>query len=707
MHRKILTVLLCGLMTAGPTSSFAADKAKKTKQPPAKQINQLIGDQRIEYALNRLTFGPRPGDIDAVKKMGLDAWFEQQLHPEQIDETTLNAQLVNFPSIQKLNIAELMLRFPDNEKVREAMNSKLPMPENPIERKIYEVQVTRMKEKAEEKRQAEEAAAEMNAPPATQAAPTMGMLEVAQPEATIKNAAYQPSTADTTPTKKSEKKELKADLRVQYEQLIQQLLTLPPDQRLKKMLTLTADEIDNVRIAMRAPEKQMLVEGMDPEQREIMLSFDNPHQLVVDELSGQRVTRDIYANAQLYEVMTDFWLNHFNIFINKNVYMPYYLSSFERDVIRPRALGKFEDLLESTAHSPAMMAYLDNAQSIGPNSLAAARPQNKQAKKPSQGLNENYARELMELHTVGVNGGYTQADVTEVARILTGWTVEKPLQLADFKFEPRRHEPGTKTVMGVEFKENGEQEGKALIHFLATRPATAQFISRKLAVRFVSDNPPQSLIDRMAKTFLTSGGDIKEVLRTMFRSPEFWSVENYRAKLKTPEEFVISAVRASDIQPKNPQVIVNAIRNLGMSLYGAMPPTGYSWKSDAWLNSGELVSRMNYALSLALNHENGCRRSWSIPPDAWDAQTQMSIVPADEEARIEKELLGVGLKDTTRAAILRQITDQTATDNPTRPVSEQEAATFKSHVKLSPAQLEAKDETLAGLLLGSPEFQRR
>jgi uncharacterized protein (DUF1800 family) len=451
----------------------------------------------------------------------------------------------------------------------------------------------------------------------------------------------------------------------------------------------------------------MLVEGMDPEQREIMLSFDNPHQLVVDELSGQRVTRDIYANAQLYEVMTDFWLNHFNIFINKNVYMPYYLSSFERDVIRPRALGKFEDLLEATAHSPAMMLYLDNAQSIGPNSLATARPMNKQAKRPSQGLNENYARELMELHTVGVNGGYTQADVTEVARILTGWTVEKPLQLADFKFEPRRHEPGTKTVMGVEFKEDGENEGRALIHFLATRPATAQFISHKLAVRFVSDNPPQSLVDRMAKTFLTSGGDIKEVLRTMFRSPEFWNVDNYRAKLKTPEEFVISAVRASDIQPKNPQVIVNAIRNLGMSLYGAMPPTGYSWKSDAWLNSGELVSRMNYALSLALNHENGCRRSWSIPPDAWDAQTQMSIVPADEEARIEKELLGVGLKDTTRAAILRQSTEQTATDNPTRPITEQEAATFKSHVKLSPAQLEAKDETLSGLLLGSPEFQRR
>jgi uncharacterized protein (DUF1800 family) len=442
--------------------------------------------------------------------------------------------------------------------------------------------------------------------------------------------------------------------------------------------------------------------------------------VVVDELTGQRVTRAIYANAQLQEVMTDFWLNHFNIYIGKGVNMPYYLAAFERETIRPHALGKFEDLLEATAHSPAMMLYLDNASSIGPDS-PAARNQNRNGKKAAEGLNENYARELMELHTVGVNGGYTQADVTEVAKILTGWGVEKPFQVATFRFEERRHEPGTKTVMGVRFKEDGENEGRELLHFLATRPATAGFISRKLAVRFVSDNPPPALVGRMAKSYLSSDGDIKAVLRTMFHSPEFWSAENYRAKLKTPEEFVISAVRASGIEPKNPQIIVNAIRNLGMPLYGAIPPKGYSWKSEAWVNTGELAGRMNFALSLAGNHQSGSNRSWSAPPDAWNAQSPVSVMPASEEARIEKCLLPGGVSAATRQAILQQIVAQSAQPGPNAEAAgataspgsgsaapgRQQIEPASETVKISPYDLEAKEELIAGLIMGSPEFQRR
>src|SRR5208337_3945791 len=291
--------------------------------------------------------------------------------------------------------------------------------------------------------------------------------------------------------------------------------------------------------------------GLSPDLKEAVGALENPERTTAEELFAQRLTRDIYANAQLQEVMTDFWLNHFNVYLRKNEQMPYYLVSFERDVIRPRALGKFEDLLEAVAHSPAMMLYLDNAESMGPDSPAAKRAKMAAARRPGAnkkadaGLNENYARELMELHTLGVNGGYTQADVTQVARVLTGWTVDRPQRGGDFKFEPNRHEPGEKRVLGKKIKEHGEQEGRELLHMLATRPATAQFLSRKLAVRFVSDDPPQSLVDRMAKSYLASGGDIPTVLSTLFHSPEFWAAGGFRAKVKTPLEYVVSAVRAS------------------------------------------------------------------------------------------------------------------------------------------------------------------
>jgi uncharacterized protein (DUF1800 family) len=414
----------------------------------------------------------------------------------------------------------------------------------------------------------------------------------------------------------------------------------------------------------------------------------------------------------LQEVMTDFWLNHFNVFLRKNETTPYYLVSFERDVIRPLALGKFEDLLEATAHSPAMLMYLDNAESIGPDSSAAERarsnPQISSKKsEPRRGLNENYARELMELHTLGVNGGYTQADVTQVARILTGWTVERPERGGGFEFNPNRHEPGTKKALGQKFKDHGEQEGRELLHYLATRPATAQFISRKIAVRFVSDDPPQSLVERMAKTYLSSGGDISAVLKTLYHSPEFWSTSVYRAKVKTPIEYVVSAVRASDAHIDNLRPIANELRTLGMPLYGCVPPTGYNWKASDWVSTGALVDRMNFALGLAANRLPGITTSWS--PRADDSAGTMlatdDVSAESEESRLESLLVAGGISDSTRSAVLQQFQQQSAQMQgaSAQPISTQGRPAPRAQA----ATLERQDLLLAGLLLGSPEFQRR
>jgi uncharacterized protein (DUF1800 family) len=411
--------------------------------------------------------------------------------------------------------------------------------------------------------------------------------------------------------------------------------------------------------------------------------------------------------------MTDFWLNHFNVYLRKNQQMPYMLVSYERDTVRPHALGKFEDLLEAVAHSPAMLVYLDNAQSIGPDSLAAQRAEqakarafNPQKKKVREGLNENYARELMELHTVGVNGGYTQADVIQAARILTGWTIDRPLNDAAFTFNPNRHEPGTKKVMNQKFKDRGEKEGRELLHMLATRPATAQFICHKLAIRFVSDDPPQALVDRMAKTYLASGGDISAVLRTLFHSPEFWSTSTYRAKVKTPLEFVVSVVRASGADISNLRPIENNLRQMGMPTYGAIPPTGYKWDAADWVSTGALVDRMNFALNFTGNRLPGTAVRWSPVPDAVE-QTELSQIattptPESEEARLESLLIPGGVSDTTRTAALQQFAAQ-STQIAVAPVS---TAMRLNRVPAANA-LEREDQVLAGLLIGSPEFQRR
>jgi uncharacterized protein (DUF1800 family) len=405
---------------------------------------------------------------------------------------------------------------------------------------------------------------------------------------------------------------------------------------------------------------------------------------VVVELSEQKVLRAIYSERQLQEVLTDFWFNHFNVDA-RNGPDRFLLTEYERETIRPRVLGKFRDLLEATAKSPAMLFYLDNWMSAAATEVSgglaapklaggraseggdggfrrgrrfpagtevAARPQ-AQGKKAPRGLNENYGRELMELHTLGVDGGYTQKDVTEVARAFTGWTIQNPRLGGGFTFNPRLHDPGQKVVLGQVIKAGGdESDGEQVLDILAKQPATARFIATKLARRFVSDTPPPALVDRVAARFRATDGDLREVTRTILTSPEFLAPEAYRAKVKTPFEFVVSAARAvgADVQEALP--LVRQLQQLGMPLYQCQPPTGYKDTADAWVNTGALVSRMNFALTLAGNKLRGI--------------SVASLPTADQ-------ILAGDLSETTRATIAK------AADAP----------------------------QVAALTLGAPEFQRR
>jgi uncharacterized protein (DUF1800 family) len=297
----------------------------------------------------------------------------------------------------------------------------------------------------------------------------------------------------------------------------------------------------------------------------------------------------------------------------------------------------------------------------------------------------------MELHTLGVNGGYTQNDVTEVARVLTGWTLKQPKQGGGFTFEERMHEPGDKRVLGRRIKSGGEKEGREVLHILARYPATAKFISTKLAIRFVSDSPPPALVDRMAQTFLKKGGDIREVLKTMFHSPEFWAPDSYRAKVKTPLEFVVSAVRASGAEVSDALPLARQLQNMGMQLYGMQPPTGYSMKADAWVNSSALLGRMNFALALTGGRMKGVQVDSDHIPGAVSS-------PGDPQATLaalENRLLAGDVSRQTHDTIVVQIEYQESDRGGFRPGPLHDQTSLPS------------PSLIAGLLLGSPEFQRR
>jgi uncharacterized protein (DUF1800 family) len=712
---------LCASLVICSTPGMAGTALTKAAERKA-YSGQMQGDERILHALNRFTFGPRPGDVEAVKAMGLDAWFEEQLHPAAINNTALQVRLADYPAMT-WSPQDLLFRLPSNAVIRQVIDGKAPMPERGALYAVYENAVTRVSAKRQEKEQNKALASTRNATQATGDVQTAGSMSATSMAATSMAPAMS-AAADAKP----------ADPEVDPK-LVSTVLALPPRDRVLRLTRMPQPQFDAFFKSIKGPERQLLMSDLTPDLRETIGALENPERVVVEELMAQRLLRDVYSNAQLQEVMTDFWMNHFNVFLRKNEATPYYLVSYERDVIRPHALGKFEDLLEATAHSPAMLIYLDNMQSIGPDSQAAERAKvaaarNKNKKAP-EGLNENYARELMELHTLGVNGGYTQQDVIQAARVLTGWTVERPQRGGGFQFDERRHEPGTKKVLGRKFKERGEKEGMELLHMLATHPSTAKFISRKLAVRFLNDDPPQELVDRMAKTFLSTDGDIAAVLKTMFHSPEFWSTETYRAKVKTPLEYVVSAARATNAGLTNVQPLVGALRDMGMPLYGCVPPTGYKWEAADWVSTGALVNRMNFALSLAANRLNGITTTWTAeetptltarqpalslladldsdapakPEQAKAAAPEApAVTPESEEARLEILLVGGQVSESTRAAVLQQFEQQSQGGASAMPV-----AMNSNKARRAPAAvpIEKQDQLLAGLLIGSPEFQRR
>ena len=600
----------------------AAAKDKKPKTDPSLKglpITELSADEAILHALNRLAYGPRPGDVERVRQMGLAKWIDQQLNPNSIDDKAVEARLQDYPTL-RLSTAKLMDEYP---------------------------QPKQAEKQAEKKIQAR-----------------------VQQEQRRSDAAL---IADV----KQENSDAPAPMK---------------------------QEQPEGNPATKGPGKRDVLGGGDPNNVPRAIADDSKRpQRVVAELSMAKVTRAIYSERQLQQVMDDFWFNHFNVFAGKGEDR-YYLTSYERDVIQPRALGKFKDLLDATAKSPAMLFYLDNFLSADPRAAQRqaeeramrqmrrgrfggprppANPQ--QAKKNERGLNENYGRELMELHTLGVDGGYTQRDVTEVARCFTGWTIEKPRQYPEFKFDDRLHDPDSKLVLGKKIHAGGMKDGEQVIDLLAHHRSTAKFISTNLARRFVSDSPPPALVERMAQTFQSSDGDIRAVLKIMIWSPEFWSRESYRAKIKTPFELVVSAVRALGTDVDTPMPLVQWVGRIGEPLFQCQPPTGYSDKADAWVNTGALLNRMNFSLALAGNKMRGARTD--VP----------SLLGVDSSAnpktaldRAVKVFLGGQAGPTTVETLEKQL------ENPQ-----------VLQAKLDDARKQVDLGVVAGLVLGAPEFQRR
>ena len=748
--RPFWTILLISAMAASPAILSASKRHSRNKKI-TKVESSLTDEQRAMHALDRLTFGPRPGDLEKVEAMGVEQWIATQLDPEKIDDSALESELANYPAMQ-MRQEDLVKDFPSGEVVRAVGDGKIGLPRDPVERAIYENQVEAYQEKKQKKAEAalqppaptatgdaqamKAGSAPGNSTPGATMNPSPGAQEASQGAngsamaptgqdnagaGAMANGNETPSrpvspSSPSSPSSEANEQKLFADLAAT------EIVNLPPDQRLDKLVGMKPEEFRTFLKDITRNERAQLTDGMTPRQEETVFALVNPTALVIGEVLQTRLLTDVDSQRQLQAVMTDFWLNHFNVYLRKGELAPWYLADYEKNVVAPRAMGKFEDLLVATARSPAMLFYLDNHTSIGPHSIAAMRAQmNPGPKRQDLGLNENYGRELMELHTLGVDGGYTQRDVTEVAKVFTGWTIDDPRKGGGFLFNERRHEPGPKYVLGQTIQESGEREGLEVLHLLATSPATAHFLSLELATRFVSDNPPPALVDRMASTYLATGGDIREVLRTMFASPEFWSMDAYRAKVKTPEEFVISAVRATGGEVLRPAQVLNAMNELGMTFYGCQTPNGYAWTASAWVNTGDLLNRMNIALALA-SHRLGTMTDM----DALIENSQPGITPetlsaSDKEKDLEKVLLNGQLAPETRDTVLEQVGEQkggaalAGVPPPAAPGSGPKQGVMRkaSLVQMTemaapiPPPADKQAALLAGLLLGSPEFQKR
>lgn len=558
---------------------------------------ELAADQQVIHALNRLTFGPRPGDVQKVRSMGLDKWIDLQLHPDRIDDSSLQRFLDHY-SVMKQDQNDLLRDF--NEARRDRRVAK-------------------------------------------REAGDSGMRQTRQ---------------------------------------------------------------------------------MDPDLQQIAQN----RRRMMGELQSSRVARAVGGNRQLEEVMTDFWLNHFNIFAQKGAPEPYYLAEYESDVIRPHALGKFRDLLESVAKSPAMLFYLDNARSMADSTRPRLASIDRNVRRlridPAMrqrlnqlrngGLNENYGRELLELHTLGVDGGYTQQDVINIARALTGWTIRPPAAGGGFIFRPEMHDAGEKIVLGHKLKANrGLEDGEDVLDIVSRHPSTGKYIATKLARRFISDDPPQSVIDRAAQVFLKTDGDIREVVRTIITSNEFYSQQAFRAKVKSPFEVVVSAMRAMNAVPDSTPRTAQMIAYLGQPIYGHQAPNGWPETGDAWMNTGAILNRINFGMAAAANRIPGASVR-SIP-----GIDSLSTAPRQKQVdAVVSVLLGGSVSPDTRAVLMSGenplLANAKDVDTMTQAMEPGDAADMQLRPRANPfgrqngAPLQLTGVAqVVGLALGSPEFQRR
>ncbi|HEV2351856.1 MAG TPA: DUF1800 domain-containing protein [Terriglobia bacterium] len=587
--RTLCLALMTVSMLAQPLIALGPPTTNANIPSPSDQKKwreRLPDDEAINHLLSRITFGARPGDVARVRQMGVKAFLDEQLHPQRIDDSAVEARVA--------------------------------------------------------------------------ALPTLAMT----PEELVENYP-QPKPAAQPPAGKA---------------------------------------------------------GGRPPQGPAMMQPEGPRRVIM-ELAQEEVLRAVYSQRQLQEVMVQFWMNHFNIFAPKGADR-WLTTSFERDTIRPRALGKFEDLLVATAKSPAMLFYLDNWMSATPHPTyfgnrgrrmgqpapvfgrrpfgfpgglgrgpfgnpGMARPRRPARPQPAQnkirrGLNENYAREVMELHTLGVDGGYTQKDVIEVARCLTGWTIDRPQKGGGFIFRPAMHDFGEKTVLGHKIRSGrGMEDGLQVLHLLAHQPATAHFIALKLCRRFVADDPPPAVVDAAARTFLKSDGNIRSVLKTILTSREFDSQAAYRAKVKSPLELVASALRGLDGQTDASVPLLQMIARMGQPMFQYQAPTGFPDRAATWINSGTLLVRINFATALAANRIPGTQIVWSQ-----GAAGQEAGNPAEYVQRLADRLTGGVLSPQTSDVVRAELPPESA-------------------AQAHPALAQREVAAATGLLLASPEFQRR
>jgi len=641
--RTLTAISLAVVATAASAQSSKQVPASTNARSSTPQTADLLPDEQIQQVLNRLTFGPRPGDAEKVRSMGIDKWIDMQLHPERIADPGADSIITKY-SIYSMPTADIVHDF----------------------------------------------------------------------------------------------------------NVVQQL--------------------------QRQVKKESAADSMDKRDARRDLLAENPKaadairqtQQLVGELQSVKLARAVNSERQLDEVMVDFWENHFSVFAGKGQ-TRLFLAQYDRDVIRPHALGKFRDLLGAVAKSPAMLFFLDNAQSAADSTeptlgrrpgvafrpgIVARRPafggrqippalreryQNATPEEREQmlkqlqaqakrGLNENYARELMELHTLGVDGGYTQKDVQEVARALTGWTFNR--QSGEFQFNPNIHDAGAKVILGHKFPAgHGEEEGEEVLDLVARAPATAHFITTKLARHFVSDDPPKSLVDRCADTFSKSDGDIRETVKCIVTSPEFFSRDAYRAKVKTPFEVVASALRAVNAQPDFTPRTAQIVARLGQPIFGRQTPDGWPDRGDAWMNTGAILNRINFGLSVAAGQLSTARLQ------NWPLFDSLRALPREQQVDgVIKSMLGGQVSAETRQVLVSGENPMLAKGgaaNDANGMATMDSSSVMVGGGRQPARQPAKADKdgkgfprvqppgfgrpvdlqglpqVVGLALGAPEFQRR